>query len=456
MRLFNSLTNKKELFIPIINNQVKIYVCGQTVYDYCHLGHTRKAIVFDMIRRWFISLGYKVTFVENITDIDDKIIAKALNNNETIMEVTTRYTKYMHEDFERLGILKPDFEPKATDYIPQMLAIIDNLIKKGYAYKADNNDIYYAVDKFNQYGKLSGKNLKHLNAGERVKIDEFKRNPLDFVLWKSVKNDEPSWPSPFGNGRPGWHIECSAMSGSLLGKTFDIHGGGQDLQFPHHENEIAQSEANNDCILANYWLHNGFLNINETKMSKSLGNFYTLRDILNNYNYHPEVIRLFMLKTHYRSPIDFNFTLLDDSKNLLTKFYLAIQGIQLEDNFIIAWDDKISSEFAKAMNDDFNTPLAISVLLELLAKVNKQQQVKDISLLIALANKLGLLLTPSADFLQYGSLKLNEEHINQLIVQRNKARLDKDFILADKIRKNLSELGVIINDSDQNTTWRVK
>lgn len=454
--IFNSLTKKKQLFVPITPNYVKIYVCGQTVYDYCHLGHTRKAIVFDMIRRWFISSDYQVTFVENITDIDDKIINKALENNETISSLTTRYTQYMHEDFARLGILKPDYEPKATEHIQEMLDIIDNLINLGYAYKAINDDIYYAVDKFSGYGKLSGKCLSQLNAGERIKIDEFKHNPLDFVLWKSVKNDDPAWLSKFGKGRPGWHIECSAMANKLLGKTFDIHGGGQDLQFPHHENEIAQSEASNNCTLANYWLHNGFLNINETKMSKSLGNFYSLRSILDEYNYHPEVLRLFMLKTHYRSPIDFNFALLDESKVLLTSFYTAIKDIQIDKDFTIDWEHGFSHEFAKAMNDDFNTPLALKVLKDLLSEVNKHHQLSDIKLLIALANILGLLYYPRLKFLQYSRTQLDEAYINQLISKRNQARLDKNFALADEIRKELSQLGVIINDSNQNTTWRTK
>jgi cysteinyl-tRNA synthetase len=294
MKIYNSLSKQKENFIPIKPNEIKMYVCGQTVYDYCHLGHARKAVVFDMVRRWFIASGYKVVFVENITDIDDKIIRRAEENSETIYQLTERYIKYMHEDFASLGVMRPDYEPKATKYVSQMVYLILDLIDKNYAYQAENGDVYYRVRKFVGYGKLSGKSLDDLRAGERVDVDLNKEDPLDFVLWKASKENEVYWDSPLGNGRPGWHIECSAMSEEILGKNFDIHGGGQDLQFPHHENEIAQSEAHNNCQFANYWMHNGFLNVNDEKMSKSLGNFFTLRDALNQYN--PEVIRYFMLK----------------------------------------------------------------------------------------------------------------------------------------------------------------
>src|SRR5579863_1160272 len=304
MKFYNSFTRKKEEFVPIEANKIKMYVCGQTVYDYCHLGHARKSVVFDMIRRWFIASGYDVIYVENITDIDDKIINRAIENKEDINALTSRFTNYMHEDFDKLGIMRPDLEPRATEYIPQMLKIIESLVEKGYAYLANNGDVYYVVRKFANYGKLSGKTVDSLRAGERVEVDANKQDPLDFVLWKASKPGEPFWESKFGNGRPGWHIECSAMSEELLGKNFDIHGGGQDLQFPHHENEIAQSEAHNGCKFANYWMHNGFLNINDEKMSKSLGNFFTLRDVLNKYD--AEVIRFFMLRTHYRSPLNFS------------------------------------------------------------------------------------------------------------------------------------------------------
>lgn len=453
MKIYNTFTKEKEYFIPIEKNKVKIYVCGQTTYDYCHLGHARKAVVFDMIRRWFISSGYEVLYVENITDIDDKIIARALQNNESITQLTDRFIEYMHEDFDRLGILRPDIEPKATDYITEMILIIENLISKGYAYRSNNNDVYFSVNNFVNYGKLSGKSLDKLIAGERVSIDVNKQNPLDFVLWKSAKENEPYWNSPFGKGRPGWHIECSAMSEHILGKNFDIHGGGQDLQFPHHENEIAQSEAHNECKFANYWIHNGFLNIDDNKMSKSLGNFYTLRDILNQYD--AEVIKYFMLRTHYRSPLNFNISLLDESKQSLTKFYLSIKDFELDlEDYIFDWNNKFVIKFKEAMDDDFNTPLAISILFEIVSEINITKDIMLAKILLMLSNMIGLLNKNPHKFLQNISNISNCE-IEELIELRNKAKTEKNFKLADQIRGDLINKGIILEDSRNGTQWRI-
>ncbi len=455
MKLYNSLEREKQEFIPIEKNKVKIYVCGQTVYDYCHLGHARKEIVFDMIRRWFIASGYEVLFVENITDIDDKIINRAIENKETINELTTRFINYMWEDFAKLGILKPDIEPKATEYIPQMLNIIENLVDKGYAYQAKNGDVYYSVRSFTNYGKLSGKSLDSLRAGERVEVDQNKKDPMDFVLWKTSKENEPYWTSKFGNGRPGWHIECSAMSESILGKNFDIHGGGQDLQFPHHENEIAQSEAHNNCKFANYWLHNGFLNINEEKMSKSLGNFFILREVLKEYD--PEVIRFFMLKTHYRSPLNFSHEGLNEAKQTLTKFYLVLSSFDNSKlkNYKIDWDLNSAQNFKSAMDDDFNTPLAISILFELVNEIHKNNSHETMQLLVSLANTIGLLNREAKEFLQSG-IEFSVDKIEKMIKNRLDAKTKKDFKLSDQIRNELLENGVILEDNASGTTWRKK
>lgn len=470
MKLYNSLSHKKEEFIPIEANKIQMYVCGQTVYDYCHLGHARKAIVFDMIRRWFIASGYAVTFVENITDIDDKIIKRALENNESIHDLTTRFTNYMYEDFDCLGIMRPDAQPKATEYISQMLKIIASLVKQGFAYCADNGDVYYAVRKFEGYGKLSGKSLDDLKAGSRVGIDSHKKDPLDFVLWKAAKENEPYWESEFGRGRPGWHIECSAMSEELLGKNFDIHGGGQDLQFPHHENEIAQSEAHSGCKFANYWLHNGFLNIDDEKMSKSLGNFFTVRDVLKKFD--PEVLRLFMLKTHYRSPLNFDDQSLNDATAAITRLYTAIKPFAiardqvtnsgnsvipdrvLDPGYQIDWkNDSYAAKFKAAMDDDFNTSLAIGVLFELALEINKTSDMALVQLLTALANTLGLLYRTANEYLQSGS-ELSPNEIEELIVKRRNARATKNFALSDKIRDDLLAKRIILEDGPSGTTWR--
>lgn len=455
MKIYNSLSKQKENFVSIKPNEIKMYVCGQTVYDYCHLGHARKAVVFDMVRRWFIASGYKVLFVENITDIDDKIIRRAEENDETIHQLTERYINYMHEDFSSLGVMRPDYEPKATEYIPQMLSIIQDLIDKDYAYQANNGDVYYRVRKFVGYGKLSGKSLDDLRAGERVDVDLNKEDPLDFVLWKAAKENEVYWNSPFGNGRPGWHIECSAMSEEILGKNFDIHGGGQDLQFPHHENEIAQSEAHNNCQFANYWMHNGFLNVNDEKMSKSLGNFFTLRDVLNQYN--PEIIRYFMLKSHYRSPLNFSYDNLLDAKNSLGKIYQTLRDYDLNaDNCNIDeidWSDRYAVNFKNAMDDDFNTSLAISVLFEIVTKINREKNSKLAKLLYTLANTIGLLTSNPQQFLQSG-VELSAQVIEEMIIKRNQARLDRDFALSDKIRDELLSNKIVLEDSKNGTIWR--
>ncbi|MDD3265586.1 MAG: cysteine--tRNA ligase [Burkholderiales bacterium] len=453
MQIFNTLNKIKEPLVTIQANKLKMYVCGQTVYDYCHLGHARKAVVFDMIRRWFIASGYEVTFVENITDIDDKIITRASENNETIYQLTERFTKYMHEDFDRLGVMRPDIQPRATDYIPQMLNIVQGLIDKGFAYQALNGDVYYRVRKFDGYGKLSGKHLDDLCAGERVDVDENKEDPLDFVLWKSAKADEPHWDSQFGKGRPGWHIECSAMSEDILGKHFDIHGGGQDLQFPHHENEIAQSEAHNGCTFAKYWMHNGFLNINDEKMSKSLGNFFTLRDVLDEYQ--AEVVRFFMLRSHYRSPLNFSHDNLVDAKNTLTKMYQSLRvynNLQL-DKAKIDWSNEFAYKFKSAMDDDFNTSLAISVLFELLSEINRAKNEELANLLFNLANLIGILTSNPEDFLQSGS-NVDANYVNQMIEKRKQARLDKNFALSDEIRDKLLSEGILLEDSKDGTIWR--
>lgn len=451
MQVFNSFSRQKETLVTLEANLVKIYVCGQTVYDYCHLGHARKAIVFDMIRRWFLASDYQVIFVENITDIDDKIIKRAQAENTTIFELTERFISYMHEDFDRLGVLRPDIQPKATEFIPQMLKIIANLIATGYAYQAANKDVYYRVHKFAAYGQLSGKTLADLRSGERVDIDLSKEDPLDFVLWKAAKEGEPYWDSALGKGRPGWHIECSAMSETILGQQFDIHGGGQDLQFPHHENEIAQSEAHNQCKFANYWLHNGFLNINDEKMSKSLGNFFTLREALAEY--HPEVIRFFMLRTHYRSPLNFSQHNLLDAKNSLTRIYQAVKSFPRQIATIDWHNDSYAQRFKAAMDDDFNTPLAISILFELVGEINRQAQAKPAALLYNLANCLGLLSSQPQDFLQAGSA-LAVADIEELIVKRNLARQQKDFTLSDQIREELLSHGVVLEDGSAGTIWR--
>lgn len=452
LSVYNTLKNKKEIFKSIEPNKVKMYVCGMTVYDFCHIGHARVLIVFDMITRWLRESGYKVKYVRNITDIDDKIIKKAIDENVDYSVITENFIKEMNYDAAQLGVISPSLEPRATEHIDEMIKMIEDLIAKGYAYKADNNDVFYAVSKFNDYGKLSGKSLKDLIAGSRVEVDKFKQDNNDFVLWKSVKPNEPYWKSPWGNGRPGWHIECSTMSNNLLGKNFDIHGGGQDLQFPHHENEIAQSEAVNNCQMANYWIHNGFVKIDDEKMSKSLGNFFTIRSVLQKYQ--PEVIRFFILKAHYRSPLNFSNKNLEESKQALTKLYLSIRNFKINLAFKINWNQKFPNQFKKALDDDFNTPEAIALLFELAMKVNKDKIVEDANLLVKLGNILGVLSHDVETFLKDDANASIDVEI--LIKQRNEAKASKDYATADKLRDYLLENNILIEDTPAGTVWRKK
>lgn len=454
LTIYNTLTRHKEVFAPINAPHVNMYVCGITVYDYCHLGHARMVVVFDMVARWLRASGYLLNHVRNITDIDDKIIRRALENNESIESLTAQYTKEMHEDFDALGVIRPDAEPKATQFIEKMLAIIDGLVKKGLAYQAENGDVYYAVRQFKGYGKLSGKSIEALQVGARIEIDEFKRDPLDFVLWKTAKPNEPSWPSSFGLGRPGWHIECSAMSESHLGAYFDIHGGGQDLQFPHHENEIAQSEGLHDHPFVKYWMHNGFVRVDDEKMSKSLGNFFTIREVLARYA--PEVIRFFILRAHYRSQLNYSDAHLEEAKQGLIRLYLTLQSVTPLENISLDWNHPYAKRFQVAMNDDFNTAEAIAVLFELVHDINKTQSPELSALLKLLAAHLGLLAQDPIQFLQGKRESAEDQEIERLIAERNKARNEKDFARSDVLREELGEMGVILEDSVAGTSWRKK
>jgi cysteinyl-tRNA synthetase len=457
LSLYNSLTNQKEIFKPITPNEVRLYVCGMTVYDFCHLGHARVMIIFDVINRWLKLSGYSVQYVRNITDIDDKIIKKAAEENITIKELTERFIMEMNKDADALGILRPDSEPKATNHISDIINMIQILIDKEFAYVGDNKDVYYSVSDFKGYGKLSGKTLKDLRAGNRVDIDQNKKNNFDFVMWKSAKKDEPSWESPWGAGRPGWHIECSAMSNKILGNHFDIHGGGQDLQFPHHENEIAQSEAANNCKMANYWLHNGFVKIDDEKMSKSLGNFFTIRSILKKYL--PEVVRFFILKAHYRSPLNYSDINLDDAKQGLTRLYLSVRNKIKSQKSEIDWSDNYAIRFKAALDDDFNTPAAVAVLYELANEINKNKDNQRIELLVNLANSLGILTMKPEDFLQGVLMSPIGDGgliIDDLIEERNLAKKNKNYEEADRIRKLLLENDILLEDTAEGTIWRKK
>ena len=457
LSLYNSLTNQKEIFKPIKPKEVRLYVCGMTVYDFCHLGHGRVMVIFDVINRWLKLSGYSVQYVRNITDIDDKIITKAAEENISIKELTEKFIMEMNKDSDALGVLRPDSEPKATNHIEDIIKMIQILIDKGFAYVGDNKDVYYSVSDFKGYGKLSGKTLKDLRAGNRVDIDLNKKNNFDFVMWKSAKKDEPSWESPWGAGRPGWHIECSAMSNKILGNHFDIHGGGQDLQFPHHENEIAQSEAANDCKMANYWLHNGFVKIDDEKMSKSLGNFFTIRSILKKYL--PEVVRFFILKAHYRSPLNYSDIQLDDAKQGLTRLYLSIRNKVNSQKSEIDWSNNYAIKFKAALDDDFNTPAAIAVLYELANEINKNKDNQKIELLVNLANSIGILAMNPEDFLQgvmIPSVRDDGLIIDELINERNLAKKNKDYEEADRIRKLLLENDILLEDTAEGTIWRQK
>ena len=468
--IYNTLTRQKEPFSPIDPKNVRMYVCGMTVYDYCHLGHARVMVVFDMIARWLRECGYPLTYVRNITDIDDKIIARAAENGETIGELTARFIQAMHEDADALGVLRPDIEPKATENIPQMIAMIETLIQNGKAYPAANGDVYYAVREFAAYGQLSGKSLDDLRAGERVEVDGFKRDPLDFVLWKAAKAGEPAWESPWGNGRPGWHIECSAMSENLFGDTFDIHGGGADLQFPHHENEIAQSvgatghtcghdhaQTHHGQSIAShvkYWLHNGFIRVDGEKMSKSLGNFFTIRELLKQYD--PEVVRFFILRAHYRSPLNYSDAHLDDAKGALTRLYTTLKNTPAAEFDLSENANDYTRRFYAAMNDDFGTVEAVAVLFELAGEVNKTNDVHLAGCLKALGGIIGLLQRDPTEFLQGGAVSdgLSNEEIDDLIARRKQARADKNWAESDRIRDLLNEHKIILEDNAGGTTWR--
>lgn len=449
LKLFNTLTRDKQTFVPIQRNKVRMYVCGMTVYDFCHLGHARVMVVFDMVSRWFRASGYEVTYVRNITDIDDKIIKRANDNKETIGDLTQRFIDAMDEDSAKLGIIRPDIEPRATTHIDGMIDMIGKLIEKGHAYQAANGDVFYKVRSFNDYGKLSGKSLEDLRAGERVEVDTFKQDPMDFVLWKSVKPNEPNWDSPWGKGRPGWHIECSVMSGKHLGEHFDIHGGGQDLQFPHHENEIAQSEAAHGCTMANYWLHNGFVRVDDEKMSKSLGNFFTIREVLAKYD--AEVVRFFILRAHYRSPLNYSDKHLDDAKGALTRLYTALRGFDVQAT-PVDWQSPVAEKFKTAMDDDFNTPEAMAVLFDLANELNKTKSVETAQLLKNLAGVVGILQRNPEEFLQ-GETS-SELDVDAMILARAEAKKAKNFAEADRIRKALTDAGIILEDTPQGTIWR--
>jgi cysteinyl-tRNA synthetase len=459
LKIYNTLTRKKELFSPRVEGKVGLYVCGMTVYDYCHVGHARVMVVFDIVARYFRHSGYELTYVRNITDIDDKIIQRAHEQGVTLTELTERFIDAMHEDERALSVLPPDIEPKATQSIPDIIHMIEILCAKDLAYVGHNGDVFYAVTKFKHYGQLSGKNLDELQAGERVNVDLAKRNPLDFVLWKMAKANEPSWSSPWGLGRPGWHIECSAMSTCCLGNSFDIHGGGMDLQFPHHENEIAQSEGATGEKFVNVWMHNGFVRINEEKMSKSLDNFFTVREVLKQYQ--PEVIRFFILSSHYRSPLNYSDEQLNDARLALTRFYTALRGCE-ERNADIDVDYK--ARFEVAMNDDFNTPVALSVLFDLARELNAAKEAKSakvhdlVATLRFLGGLLGIVQGDADDFLKNGVVNgevINVEMIEQQIQARLAAKTAKDWGLADKIRDDLKELGVILEDTPNGiSTWR--
>ncbi|MFL2555323.1 MAG: cysteine--tRNA ligase [Gammaproteobacteria bacterium] len=458
--IYNSFTRKKEPLKSIDGEKIRMYVCGMTVYDFCHIGHARVMVVFDMIARYLRSAGFDLLYVRNITDIDDKIIERAKANNESITELTNRFIEAMNVDARALGVLPPDIEPKATDHMNEIIKMISNLIKKNHAYLGKNGDVYFDVSSFQEYGKLSGKNTDELRAGERVEVQKDKEDPLDFVLWKPAKAGEPKWPSPWGEGRPGWHIECSAMSTYCLGNHFDIHGGGQDLQFPHHENEIAQSTCSTGEKFANIWMHNGFVRIDEEKMSKSLNNFFTIREVLKNYQ--PEVVRFFILSSHYRSPLNYSDANLDEAKASLTRLYTALRDSKNESDFDI--DKNYITKFNSFMNDDFNTPKAIALLHEIAKKINRledknnQEYMVLASTLKKLASILGLLELSPQDFLQgkesQNENNIDDNYINNLIVERNNARENKDFDRADSIRDELKELGISLEDSEDSTDWR--
>ena len=452
LRIHNSLSRAVEPFVPIEPNRVRMYVCGMTIYDLCHVGHARFLVAFDMVQRWLKALGYAVTYVRNITDIDDKIIRRALERGIPIGQLTEEMTAAMHEDLASLGIEAPTHEPRATAHVGQMLEMVAVLERKGLAYKSSSGDVNFAVRKFPGYGKLSGKSVDQLRSGERVAVLDGKEDPLDFALWKAAKASEPEdakWPSLYGPGRPGWHIECSAMCKALLGEHFDIHGGGIDLQFPHHENEIAQSEGASGGPFVNYWLHNGHLTLDNEKMSKSLGNFFTIRDVLKRYD--GETLRFFMLRSHYRSPLNFSDANLDDARSALRRLYTALDAVEPAQHEI-DWSAPQAAAFRAAMNDDFNTPVAMASLFELAADVNRSRSAALAAQLKALGGTLGLLQQAPRAYLQAGSA-LDEATIAERIEARVRAKKARDFALADRIRDELAEQGVVLQDSPSGTTW---
>jgi len=453
LRIHNTLTRATETFVPIEPGHVRLYVCGITIYDLCHMGHARFMLAFDVAQRWLKTLGYRVTYVRNITDIDDKIIRRALERNISIRALTEENIEALQQDADALGLERPTHQPRATEYVPQMLEMIATLEDKGLGYRSPNGDVNFAVRRFPGYGKLSGKSLDQLRAGERVAVLEGKEDPLDFVMWKAAKESEPDdakWPARYGPGRPGWHIECSAMCKALLGAHFDIHGGGQDLQFPHHENEIAQSEGANAGPFVNIWMHNGLLNNGDEKMSKSLGNFFTIRDVLKRFD--GETIRFFMIRTHYRSAVAFSDANLDDAKSALRRLYTALDSVALDEPAVVDWSDRRAAAFRAAMNDDFNTPIAVSVLFELAAEVNRSRSAADAALLKGLGATLGVLQQPPRAFLQAGA-GLDEASIAVLIEERRAAKARGDYVRSDAIRNQLAAQGVVLKDSAQGTTW---
>ncbi|HSJ49514.1 MAG TPA: cysteine--tRNA ligase [Gammaproteobacteria bacterium] len=459
LQIYNSLTRQKEDFVPIEPGKVRMYVCGMTVYDLCHLGHARVLVVFDVVVRHLRALGYEVTYVRNITDIDDKIIQRAHENGEPIDALTGRFITAMHEDAEALGVLPPDLEPRATTSMDEIIAMIETLVAKGYAYAAGNGDVYYDVSRFEGYGRLSGKNPEDLRAGARVEVAEAKDDPLDFVLWKAAKPGEPSWPSPWGAGRPGWHIECSAMSTQCLGNHFDIHGGGMDLQFPHHENEIAQSEGATGCHFVNYWIHNGFVQVDQEKMSKSLGNFFTVREILARYQ--PEEVRYFILASHYRSPLNYSDDNLDKARAALTRFYTALRGVSPGEALE---GSEYQRRFSAAMDDDFNSAEALAVLFELARELNRAREAgtgeapRLAATLMHLGARLGILQADPLQYLRGQPVRttggLEDEEIEARIQARLDARARKDWAEADRIRDELQAAGIQLEDAAGTTRWR--
>ena len=465
LRIHNTLTRSEQAFQPLEPGHVRMYVCGMTVYDLCHLGHARSMVAFDVVQRWLKASGYRVTYVRNITDIDDKIIARAIKNNETIRQLTDRMVDALHQDADALHIERPSAEPRATDYVPQMLRLIGQLEDKGLAYQAANGDVNYAVRRFEGYGKLSGKSLDELRAGERVSVGDDKRDPLDFVLWKSAKPTEPDgakWESPYGIGRPGWHIECSAMACELLGESFDIHGGGADLQFPHHENEIAQSEGATGQPLASIWMHNGFVRVDNEKMSKSLGNFFTIREVLEKFD--AETVRFFIVRTHYRSALNYSDAHLADARAALKRLYTALEGTVPADAQIpqgstsIDWADPYAARFKAAMDEDFGTPEAVAVLFDLASEVNRSRSAAQAALLRQLGGVLGLLQEDPTRFLQGGQGTAGaasdvQAHVEAQIAARAAAKAAKNYAEADRIRQALAAEGIVLKDSPAGTTW---